>query len=158
VAPRLSHHHAGFLFSRIGSVEKNRTGLRRNRRFSPTEESQQNQTPNRIKWLGDRVLLVWEIFEQKTLYIAHVLLQILAARDETLASLPCHCCNVLEPPPPRANPTTTGGSPRPAAPVEAFPDARAPPPCTRAATKAGATPATATCLFSVVSAIQGRTR
>jgi hypothetical protein len=31
-------------------------------------------------------------------------------------------------PPPRAEPTTPGGSPRPAAPVEAFHDARAPPP------------------------------
>jgi hypothetical protein len=65
----------------------------------------------------------------KVLYIALVLLRILAARDETLASLPRRCCIILEPPPPHAKLTTPGGSPRPAAPVEAFPDAGAPPPC-----------------------------
>jgi hypothetical protein len=111
-------------------VEKNRTRLRRNGRLSPTKESQQNRTPDRIKWVGDRVLLVWEIFERKALYVAPVLLQILAARDETLASLPRHHHIILEPPSPpaHAKPTTPRDSPRPAIPLEAFPNAGAPPP------------------------------
>jgi hypothetical protein len=151
VAPHLSNHRAGFPFSCIGSVEKNQMGIRRNGRFSPTKESQQNQTLGRIKRLGDRVQLVWEISEQTALYRALVLLRILA-----LASLPRRRRIVLEPP--HTKSTTPGGSPRPAAPVEAFPNAGAPPPRARTAVKACGKPAATARLFLVVSAVQGRTR
>jgi hypothetical protein len=91
-----------------------------------------------------------------TLYKALVLLQILASREETLASLPRSRRIVLEPP--RTKSTALGCSPRPAAPVEAFLDAGAPPPRARVAVNARGKPATTVHLFSVVSAVQGRTR
>jgi hypothetical protein len=156
LAPHLSHHRVGFPFLRVGSVEKNQTGIRRNGRISPTEESQRNRTADRLKWLGDRVLLIWEISEQMALYRALVLLQILAAREETQASLPRHHLIVLEPH--HAKSTALGGSPRPAAPIEAFPDAGAPPSRAHAAVKARGKSAAAARLFLVVSAVQGWTR
>jgi hypothetical protein len=119
MAPHLSHHRAGFPFLCVGSVEKNQTGIRRNRRFLPTEESQRNHTPDRIKCLGDRVLLVWEISEQTTLYRALVLLRSLAAREETLASLPHHRSIILEPP--RAKLIAQEVHRGPHTPVEPFP-------------------------------------
>jgi hypothetical protein len=85
-----------------------------------------------------------------------VLLWILVAREETLASLPRRRRIVLEPP--HAKSTALGGSPRPATPVETFPDAGAPPPRARTAIKARGKPATTARLFPVVSAVQGKTR
>jgi hypothetical protein len=85
-----------------------------------------------------------------------VLLWILVAREETLASLPRRRRIVLEPP--HAKSTAPGGSPRPAAPVETFPDAGAPPPRARTAIKARGKPAATARLFPVVSAVQGKTR
>jgi hypothetical protein len=63
-----------------------------------------------------------------------VLLRILATREETLAFLPRHRHIILETS--HAKSIAPGGLPRPAAPVEAFPDAGAPPPRAHAIIKA----------------------
>jgi ribosomal protein L33 len=51
LAPHLSHHRAGFPFSRVGSVEKNQTGIRRNRRFPQLKNLNEIRLPIELNGL-----------------------------------------------------------------------------------------------------------